>query len=166
MAESSMIAWLCEFVGENLYLWSGDEQLTFDGNTYQPGHFISIQHASNEVGVPNRRTTASFAVVDPTMRAALLQDDGPVLVKVRFLQSTNRGKTWTAVGNQHLGRLSNPRLADGVYSVEIETYRGDIDRGRPIKWSHERQVKRDDEGDLAFEMASQLAVGIETRWPQ
>jgi len=157
--------WICEFIGQGIRFWSGDSDAVIGGKTYRPGHFISIQHAANETGTPNRRATASFAVTDPAVRAALLQDEGPTLIEVQFVHSADRGRTWRIVGNRHIGRLSSPLLRDGAYSVEIETYRGDVDRGRPAKWSHERQSKRGGGGDLAFEMAAQLASGVETRWP-
>ena len=158
-------AWTCEFVGQDFRIWSGSEPLTLGAKTYAPGHMIGIQHAVSETGAPSRRATASFAVADPSVRAALLQDEGPALVEVQFLHSADRGITWTIAGARAMGRLSSPVLRDGIYSVEIETYKGDVDRGRPAKWSHERQVKRGAGGDLAFEMAAQLAIGIETRWP-
>ena len=159
------LAWTCEFVGKDFRIWSGESELELNRKTYLPGNMISIAHATNETGAPSRRASASFAVADPSVRAALLQDEGPTLVEVQFLHSTDRGITWTIVGGRYLGRLSSPLLRDGVYSVEIETYKGDIDRGRPAKWSHERQVKRGSGGDLAFQMSAKLASGIETRWP-
>ena len=159
------VGWLAEFVGTTTLLWSGDTELTLDGKTWAPGHFITIRHAGNEIGTPARRTSATFSVTDPALRMAFLQDPGPVLVEVRFIYSADRGLTWAVAGGKHLGRLSSPVITNAAYTVEIETYRGDADRGRPVRWSHERQVKRGGEGDLAFEMASQLEAGIETKFP-
>lgn len=157
--------WLAEFDAVNINLWSGDEPLNFMGKVYSPGHMISLANPTNEIGVPSRRMTANFSVADPALRASLLEDRGPLLVKARFISTVDNGATWTLTGNQFMGRLSNPRLSDGVYSVEIETYSGDVDRGRPVRWSHERQVKRGSGGDLAFEMSSKLASGLVRRWP-
>lgn len=165
MTATLATGWLAEFGTVNVNLWSGDEPLNFMGKVYQPGNFINLQHASSEVGVPVRRMTASFAVAAPALRATLLQDSGPLLVTARFIYSDDNGATWNLVGNRFMGRLSNPRMAGGVYSVEIETYGGDVDRGRPNRWSHEAQVKRGGGGDLAFEMGAKLASGLETRWP-
>ena len=160
------VAWLMRFQDSSrLNLWSGEVTFTFETIVYLPGHFISIQHAGREVGTPHRRATASFSVVDRSLRAALMQDPGPVPVLIQFISSADKGVTWTLAGGRHLGRLSNPSLTGGVYSIEIETYRGDADRGRPQKWSHERQVARGGGGDLAFEMSGKLASGIEVRWP-
>ena len=102
----------------------------FAGQEYLPGHFIDIQHAGNELGDPIRRTTASFSVTDPTVRQSLLADPGPVPIEVTFIFSRDKGLTWTAAGGKHLGRLSKPEITNGQYRVEIETYRGDADRGQ------------------------------------
>ena len=154
-----------EIVGHDTRLWSGDSPLTFLGNVYQRGDFISLRHPSNEVGVPDRRMTISFAVTDATLRSALLQDIGPAVVRGNFIFSKDNGATWEIAGNVFAGRLSNPRITNGQYSVELEKYSGDIDRGRPQRWSHERQVKRGTGGDLAFEMSAKLAAGVSTKWP-
>lgn len=159
------IGWLAEFDGFDINLWSGDSVLNFDNKVYQPGHFISLDHAGSEIGTPTQRLRASFPVTDPGVRAKLLEDEGPVLVRGRFIFSNDNGLNWTVGGNPFVGRLSNPRLSAGSYSVEIETYGGDVDRGRTVKWSHERQVKRGSGGDLAFEMAGQLESGLSIRWP-
>ena len=160
------VGWLARFQSTPpLNFWSGDERATIDGVAYDPGHFISIQHAGREVGTPQRRTTASFSIANVSLRTELLQDPGPLMVLVSFIFSNNGGITWTLAGGSHLGRLSNPSITDAVYSIEIETYRGDADRGRPQKWSHERQVTRGTGGDLGFEMSAKLASGVEVRWP-
>ena len=51
-------------------------------------------------------------------------------------------------------------------TVEIETQRGDVDRGRPLRWSHEDQQRRFPD-DLGMEYMRKLAHddGIETGWP-
>jgi len=165
MTQVVATGWIASFATINLDLWSGDEPLNFMGRVYSPGHFIQLDHAGNEVGTPTRRMAASFSVADPALRASLLEDSGPLLITARFIHSTDHGATWNLTGNQFMGRLSNPRLSGGVYTTEVETYSGDIDRGRPRRWSHESQVKRGGGGDLAFEMGAQLASGLETRWP-
>jgi len=165
MTEVVATGWLARFATVNLNLWSGDEPLDFMGTVYSPGHFIRLEHASAELGVPRRRMVASLSVADTATRAALLEDEGPLLVTARFIYSTDNGATWNLSGNRFMGRLSSPRLSGGVYSVEIETYGGDVDRGRARRWSHEAQVKRGSGGDLAFEMGAALSSGKETRWP-
>ena len=159
------IGWIMEIVGHDIRLWSGDSDLTFNSHVYRRGDFISLRHPSNEVGVPDRRMTASFAVTDSSLRAALLEDIGPAVVRGNFIYSSDNGATWEVAGNVFAGRLSNPRLTNAQYSVELEKYSGDIDRGRPVRWSHERQVKRGTGGDLAFEMSAKLASGIVTKFP-
>ena len=71
----------------------------------------------------------------------------------------------------HLGRLSAPaEITDGAYTVEIDRRLQPTaaipTAGRPQRWSHERQVKRNGRTrGLAFEMSTQLASGVETKWP-
>ena len=149
----------------DLNLWSGDYPLTLGGVTYAPGQGVSIQHAANEIGAPSRRVTCSFAITDTETRAALMQDPGPQMVEIRFLVSLDAGLSWEFAPGPFIGRLSKPSIAGGLFSVELETYRGDADRGRPLKWSHEQQVKRGSGGDLAFEMSADLASGLTVRWP-
>ncbi|MCY3981272.1 MAG: hypothetical protein OXF51_05780 [Alphaproteobacteria bacterium] len=161
-----MVGWITRFTSTNVALWSGETALDFDGVVYQPGAFVQIEHAVSELGAPSRRLRASFAVTDPGLRAALLQDEGPVPIEGHLIASTDRGQTWARIGNPFAGRLSNASIEDGVYSCEFETAKGDVDRGRPIRWSHERQVKRGSGGDLAFEMSGQLEAGVEIRWPR
>ena len=166
-----MTGWVARFLPSGhedaltLRLWSGDQPLTLEGTTYAPGHGITLLHAANEIGAPSRRVTCSFAIVDAASRAMLMQDPGPQMVEVRFVESTDKGGSWRFAPGRYIGRLSRPSIAGGLFSVELETYRGDADRGRPLKWSHERQVKRGSGGDLAFEMAADLQSGLTVRWP-
>ena len=159
----TIVGWLAEFDSVNINIWSGDHILNFENRVYNPGHFISLSHAVSEIGTPSRRMTVAFAVTDPSIRLALLEDEGPLMVRGRLIYSNTNGATWNLVGNQFIGRLSNPRMSSGTYTVELETYTGDINRNLPLKWSHESQVKKS--GDLAFEMAAQLSSSLEVRWP-
>ena len=160
---SLMVGWRAKVEGTDYRLWSGDVDQVFGGETYMAGHFIEIGHAGNEIGTPVRRATAAWALRDDVDKSFLLDDIGPKTVLVTFIFSRDKGLTWREAPGSHRGRLSSPSYRSGIYSIEIETYRGDADRGRPQRWSHERQVKRN--GDRAFEMAADLAAGIETKWP-
>ena len=162
------IAWLAAIPATGRRFWSGDTALSFEGNTYEAGNAISFDDISNELGSPNRRAKVSFLVTDPAVRAEFLQDLGPQIVEVRWIQSSNRGVDWTPLPIKFTGRISKPTMADGLVTIELETYTGTVDRGRPLKWSHERQMTRDPNRiDRSMEMAGKLQAGFESgfRWP-
>ena len=162
-----LVHWLAEFpTSTPIYrFWSGDEDLTLAGKTYQGRNFISLSGAEASLDAPNRRMTASFAVVTPELRQALMQDPGPLTVVIEWIHSTDHGQTWMRVPRKFVGRLSRPVIKDGVYTIEIETYGGDVDRGRPLKWWHEDQQARHP-GDFGLSYMRQLSEGIaDARWP-
>ena len=139
--------------------------LVLGDKTYQGRNFISLSGAEASLDAPNRRMTASFAVTTPELRMALMQDPGPLTVVIEWIVSDNQGRTWRKAPRKFVGRLSKPAIKDGIYTIEIETYGGDVDRGRPLKWSHEDQQRRHP-GDRGLEYMRQLSEGITTaRWP-
>ncbi len=159
-----MVANAAEFVGTSYRFWTGEGDVTLNSQVYQGRPFITLSAAETTLGAPDRRLTVSFPVTDRTLRQQLLQDPGPLTIKILSIYSTDRGQTWNIVPSLFVGRLSKPVIRDGVYSIEIETYGGDVDRGRPLKWSDEDQRARSS-GDRGFEDVRALASGIETRWP-
>ena len=134
------------------------------GTVYQGRPFIQLSRAETTLGAPDRRLTASFPVTDAQLRQELLQDPGPLTVVIRSVYSSDGGLTWSIVPTKFVGRLSKPVIKGGLYTIEIETYGGDVDRGRPLKWSDEDQRARYP-GDKGLEYMRQLASGIDTRWP-
>ena len=158
-----IVGWLAE-IGTGHYFWSGEGQLVFDGNTYTGSHFVTLSPAEATVGAPRKRMTASFRVFSADLRAAVLQDPGPLPVEINWIYSTDQGQSWTRLPRKFVGRLSSPTIQNGIYTIEIETYGGDVDRGRPLKWSDEDQQDRAP-GDKGLEYMRQLASGIDTRWP-
>jgi len=159
--------WLAEFPDSTpVYrFWSGDGDLTLDGKDYQGRNFISLSTAETSLDAPNTRLTASFAVAEPGLRQALMQDPGALTVIIEWIASIDQGQSWRRVPRKFVGRLSQPVIKDGIYTIEIETFGGDVDRGRPLKWSHEDQQQRHS-GDRGLEYMRQLSEGISTaRWP-
>ena len=162
-----MAAWFAELGtgADSIRFWSGDEDLIFDSKAYAGRNFIALSGSENSIGAPSRRMTASFAATTPELRAALLQDPGPLMVVIEWIVSNDYGQTWNRVPHKFVGKLSKPVIKDGIYSIEIETYGGDIDRGRPLKWSHDDQQKRFP-GDRGMEYTRRLAEGIrDATWP-
>ncbi len=159
-----LIAWLAEFKDTTHLFWSGEGTLTFNSKTYEGAPFIRVSASQSSVGAPRRRLQVSFALTDRTTRLAFLQDPGPLTVEVTWIHSTDNGATWQLAPRKFVGRLSNPVISGGVYTIEIETYGGDVDRGVPLTWSDDDQQKRFP-GDKGFEYLRQLASGIDTSWP-
>ena len=163
-----IVHWLATIPHSRPFLrfWSGDYDLTFDGETYQGRNFVNLSPAEAGIGSPNTRLVASFSVVDPTLRAAFLQDLGPVMVTIEYIYSADGGLSYQIIpgGRKFVGRMSNPVIKDGIYRVELETYGGDVDRGRPLRWSHEDQLRRYP-GDKGLEFMRELEEGVEVKWP-
>lgn len=150
-----------------LRLWTGEGDLEFGGQTWRGGGAaLRVSEVETASGEPDRRVTLTLSGIPRDLRREFLQDEGPLPVTVGWIYSTDRGGTWTEIPISFRGRLSTPALSDGVLTVEIETQRGDVDRGRPLRWSHEDQQRRFP-GDLGMEYMRKLAHddGIETGWP-
>ena len=100
----------------------------------------------------------------PEITRRLLQEDyGPIPITVGWVRSRDGGRSWTRLSRSFSGRLSNPTLLDGLYTVEIETVLGDADRGTPQRWSYEAMVNR--HNDKFFEAVSSYASGVDLKWP-
>ena len=148
-----------------LHYWTGKGNLVLGGNTYLGvGQALSISETEYRTGSPDKRLTISLGVIPPLMRAKFLQDVGPILVEVNWILRSGPGASWSILTPVYRGRLSNPEMAGGVLKVQLETLRGDVEKGRPLRWSHEDQQTRS--GDRGMEYMRSLAgKGVETTWP-
>ena len=168
-----MVAWLAHFPGattpvqrQDYRFWSGVGELTFSGQTWLgTGELIEVGALETSFEQQNRRMTVAVNMTDDsTLRSAFLEDPGPLEVTVLWIYSKDNGLTWLQLPRQFKGRLSRPGIVDAVYQIELETYTGDIDRGRPIKWSDADQKQRD-ATDRGMEYCAALASGFERTWP-
>ena len=159
-----LVGWLANFMDSGHRFWSGEGDLTIGGEVYQGNNFISLSTAEASLDAPRRRMTASFPAIDAALRAALMQDPGPLVVEIRWIYSLDHGQTWLFVPRKFVGRLSSPVIRAGTYTIEIETFGGDVDRGRPLRWSDEDQQRRFP-GDRGMEYMRELSEGIDTKWP-
>ena len=153
---------------ETGYWWSGEGTITVGSQAYQGATvngqaFLDVSGVEQTQGLPSRRATIRLAVVPETTRRLLQQDYGPIPITVGWVRSRDGGRTWTRLPRSFSGRLSNPRLLDGLYTVEIETVLGDADRGIPQRWSYEAFESR--HNDKFFEAVSSYATGIDLKWP-
>ena len=176
LGDQQYVGWIVDIAGIGLMstpyrVWSGEGQLTIGGQTYEGtsfggGALASISPVEQSLDAPTSRASVTIAVPNAAVREMLEIDIGPVTVNLRYIYSSDFGKTWTIVPIGIQGRLSRPSYeVDGsLYTVEIETWSGDSDRGNPKLWSHETQ-QSEHPGDRGFEFARALAEGIESRWP-
>ncbi len=159
------VHWLVEFVGTDYRFWSGAGDLTYGDRTYRGrGGLIELAGAETDIESPDRRITARVAIVNDELRTALMQDPSPLTVAIEWLYSWDHGHSWQRVPRRFVGRLSRPVIKDATYTIEVETHGDDIDRGRPLRWSHEDQQTRYP-GDKGLEYMRELASGLEAAWP-
>lgn len=164
-------------IGENstesgfpLRLWTGQGGLRVDSRLYRGGGAaLGVSEVETASGEPDKRVTLSLSGIPRALRRQFLQDVGPKGVLIEWVFSLDRGKTWSKAPSTapfaFRGRLSTPSLVQGVLTVEVETMRGDVDRGRPLRWSHEDQQRRHPE-DKGMEYMRRLAnEGVTTAWP-
>ena len=165
--------WLVEFdynedddySPQDIQYWSGEGLLNYDGKIYNSvGKIIGLSGAELKEGIPDQRLQINMFAGDPTIRELLLQDHGPIELVVKWIYSNDNGVTWNKIPAEYRGRLSNPRIENGVYHVELETVVGDIDAGETVYFSDEYQRDQDAE-DVGYEYLKEIAAGKEIRWP-
>lgn len=163
----NLTAWTIGYVGTDYNFWQGVGELEFEGKTYMgAGSVIEISPFQSDLQHAPRRMTVRVALAkDASIRAAFMQDDGPVPIRVEWLFSKDNGLSWKKMPLRFVGRLSNPTMQNQVLTVEIETFSGDVDRGVTRIWSdatHQAAYP----GDRFFEDATALIAGEATeRWP-
>ena len=165
-----MAAWLQYLItietSPVLRFWTGQGDLTLSGNTYQGGgKALGVGELEVASGSPDRRMTITLSGIPTSLRTKFLQDVGAVKVSVAWIYSSDKGESWSLAPVSFSGRLSAPAMGEGTLTVEVETLRGDVDRGVPRFWSDEDQQRRTS-GDKGMAYMKQLAKkGVETGWP-
>jgi len=151
--------------GESIDVWSGLDDLELGGTLYTAAgpDVLSIGTTATALNGQNRMTL-SLSAIDDSNRAMFLQAPGKVLVTVRFLFSTNKGRSWQALDRYTRGELTRPQLSGGTYTIEISPYSDTLDRGEEASWSNENQ-ERDFPGDKGLEHLRSLSSGQDIRWP-
>ena len=163
-----MVGWTAYVPSLDRYFWNGDTDLDFEGKIYEAAIGIEVKNPTQELSSPQQRATISFLVTEAQTRSTFSQDLGPTQVEVTWIYSADRGKTWQRVPKRFVGRISRSFIKDGVFTAELETYTGGVDRGLPKKWSHEAQMKRAPGGvDRFFEQNRSIESGVDTNydWP-
>lgn len=174
MAELSRryIAWLLDFVdlpsGVRLDVtsfWSGTGDIFFNGRMYHGTNgIISVSNYGIELGEPNNRFTASIQLSTSEVTRQFLIDNGPYHIEIDWIYSEDNGATWQRLERKLIGQLSRPLIKNQIYTIEIETIHGDVDRGEVKYWSDEDQ-KREYPGDRGLEYMRAISEGIDIKWP-
>ncbi len=172
---ATRVHWLIELtggiVGAPHRFWSGEGAITIGGEEYMGvtrkdgGAVMSISELQQEVGAPDKRLTINLVVVAEAFRRLLTMNIGAATVRIGWIYSRDMGQTWVELPRSFTGRLSAPTIKDGILTAEVETFSGDVDRGRPLMWSDVHQQERYP-GDRGFEFTRELAKGVDLRWPQ
>ena len=170
------VAWLIEFPSwpnaVEQYFWTGEGDLSFDsktwrGTTYDGIATVQASPIQNvRQGAPSR-VVVNIAVGTPldTIRHQIVsKDPGPIAVIIRMIYRNSPSDAWTELARKRIGRLSNPTFINGMWSYEIESYSGDIDRYAPKRWSHPDQIA-EHPGDMFFEFAAGYESGTDVKWP-
>ena len=148
-------------------LWTGQGALTMNSQRYEGGgQALALGEAETRSGDPDQRMTITLSGIPADMRRKFLQDVGPAAVTIEWIYSNDSGKTWSKITDLSFrGRLSTPGLSEGAFQIEVETQRGDVDRGRPLRWSHEDQLRRFPSDKGLEHMRALAREGTETGWP-
>lgn len=127
---------------------------------------ISVEQSPVSAGDPTNRAKVNIAVPSSAVREMLNVDVGPVWIEAFNIISHNNGQSWTRVPSGIAGRLSRPSfdVEGSIYSVEVETYSGDADRGVPRMWSHESH-NAEYPADQGMEFMRLYEAGVEIKWP-
>ena len=166
------IAWLLDFVDlpAGVYapvtsFWSGTGTLVFGGKTYRGTNgIIKVSNYSVELGEPNNRFQATLQLSEPAVARQFLIDNGPYNIEVDWIYSEDNGANWKRLERKLIGQLSRPLIKSQVYTIEIETIHGDVDRGEVLYWSDEDQ-KMSYPGDRGMEYMRAISEGIDIKWP-
>ena len=146
--------------------WSGHGDLTLAGHTWSGaqyadgGMLMQIGGVKFTRSLPSRRATVALAVTTLALQRALQVDLGVIRGTIGWLYRDPFGD-WQRIPRYYTGRIGQSRIVDGVFTAEVETFLGDIDRGFPEYLSHETAPP----GNRYAEQARALSEGIPIRWP-
>lgn len=153
-------------VNPPLRYWSGQGELVYAGKTYQGANKLQfVGQLEQRPTKPSKRMEVHISVKEDARLLEFLQDRGPFGVTVHYLGREGPGGAVVLLPVKFVGRASSPAIVQRLLKLELETLKGDVDRGVVLYWSHEDQQARfpDDRG---LEYMRKLAEeGIDTTWP-
>ena len=151
--------------------WTGENDLEFDGNTWEgtydsdQGSLIRIDPVQESESNPDIRLKFTLSVTEDTVRDMLVRDIGSPLVKLYWIRSRDGQSNWIKVPRSYTGRISRTSFRNGLLVVEVETLLGDVDRGI-IRYmsdeSHRQQYPRD---TALRHLRNLRQIGADDPWP-
>lgn len=137
------VHWTVEVSDETmpLLMWTGAFPLTIGGKRYEAvGAIMGVEIGSDDLGgTTGAIATLTAAIVTPELRDIFteLGDPGPRTATLRAVYSTDGGNTWSYAPAAVSGTLSNPRVKDKVYSIDVVKSSIDEERSPVIYMSDE-----------------------------
>lgn len=143
--QNLFLAVKAEFHTENIYLWTGDHDLTIDGNTYLgAGTLLSISNIEDTLELKSSGITVSLAGMDSTMVNLALNDNYQnrfITIYLGYLS----GGTDTVVGVMTLfkGRMQSLTINDdpngSTISVDAENRLIDLEKPSNLRYTKASQ---------------------------
>ena len=154
-----------EFDDGTLYVWSGVGTLLFQNHEYQGlGSLIGFTANENSTGAPSHKITVELNAEHPAVRGRFLQPLGNLEVDMKWIKSSDEGRTWTALPIGKKGYTSNLRLQSGRVLIDLVHPFEIAFRRRPRYWSNE-DARRRNSRDSGFAMQRDIAGGVNIRFP-
>ena len=159
-----------------LRYWTGEGELTLPDGTYTGMSFVRLSPTEESTEAPSSRLRISIALgLGPSatpeerteiqnLRARILEGFGFESITIRRIISDDYGRTWQILPWRFVGKLSNSQITSNLWTVDVETFTGDSDRGRVVQWTDSTQLSRFP-GDKGFNFVRAISQGIPTRWP-
>ena len=154
-----------EFSDGTLYVWSGSSPLYIGGNQYLGlGPILEFTPNENSVGAPPSKVTVKLNNVHRSVRNRFQEPLGSLECSMRFVKSTDEGKTWAFLPVGRYGYTSNLRLQSEQILIDLVHPFELAFRRRPRYWSNEDQ-RRTYSSDSGFSMMRQMSEGVNIRFP-
>lgn len=135
-----------QFDSETIYLWSGDTDLTFDGNTYTGvGSLLNLSEIEDSLELKSSGVTLSLAGMDTTVLNLALSEDYQNR-KITIFCGYLSGGTDHVQGTMTLfeGRMTSMSIADdpngATIQVQAENRLVDLDRPANLRFTKESQL--------------------------
>ena len=146
------------------YQWTGDGDLEFDDKTFKGiGNVLTVSPATSSISQPTNRMTVQFTLADESIAQRIVRVSDALPITTEWIMSNDSGMNWKTTGLKYTGRLSAPKFQNGIYTVELETYRGSSQKGPQMWWSEQSQLSRHP-GDRCFEYLRRLELGQQSNW--
>lgn len=135
-----LIRWSFRIPGEDIFVWSGDDDGNLGGETVRGGVSLVVEQMSASVEA-NPSAIVSASVMIPSIRRALTSASG-LRAEIAWWWQDEDGGEWVPVRSVLVGRLGQWSVVDGRWTGRIEAEHPIQQRNSP-RWSHDDQQVRD-----------------------